>query len=147
MLKVPVVWVQCSGVGNPAYHKEAGDRFFIVGEEGENILLVSRPARLFVPIFEATSKEEGAHRGYILERMLALAECCLLETGQVGTVYGIFRNSLTVLGEVPMYVVNVGLICTAEEFNPEGDRLDPEKCAEFGLPVDVEIDTERGQPG
>ena len=139
MLNVPVVWVRYSGAGNPCYNKIAGESVFIIGEEGENVLVVTRPERVFVPIFESASVEEGAPRGMILERMLALAECCLLEMGEVGTVYGAFRNSYTVMREKPIYVTEVGLLCTASEFNPEGDKLSTEECDKLGLPYEIEI--------
>lgn len=142
MLKVPVVWVRYSGAGNPCYDKVAGESVFIIGAEGENVLMVTKPARVFVPIFESSSVEEGAPRGMILERMLALAECCLLETGKEGTVYGAFRSSYKVMGAKPMYVTEVGLLCTASEFNPEDEKLSSEECEKFGLPFEVEIESE-----
>jgi hypothetical protein len=147
MLNVPVVWVRYSGAGNPGYEKVAGEPVFIIGHEGENVLMVTKPERVFVPIFESASVEEGAPRGMVLERMLALAECCLLETGLVGTVYGAFRSSYKVMGEAPTYVTEVGLLCTASSFDPSDEKLSLEDCERFGLPVEVEIDTERGQPG
>jgi hypothetical protein len=147
LLKVPVVWVRHSGAGNPLYAKGEGVPVFVIGEEGENVLRISKPTRVFVPIFESSSLEERAPRGMLLERMLALAECCLLETGMVGTIIGFFQNSYKVMGEKPMYVTEVGLLCTASSFDPSDEKLSLEDCERFGLPVLVEIDTERVQPG
>jgi hypothetical protein len=147
MLKVPVVWVRYSGAGNPLYEKVEGEPVFIIGEEGENVIMVVKPARVFVPIFEVASTEEGAPRGMVLERMLALAECCLLETGLVGTVYGVLRSSYKVMCAASMYVTEVGLLCTASSFDLSDERLSSEDCERYGLPLEVEIDTERGQPG
>lgn len=139
MVKVQVVWVRYSGAGNPLYAKEEGVPVFIIGHEGDNVLIVTKPERVFVPIFESASVEEGAPRGMILERMLALAECCLHETGKEGTVYGVFRSSYKIMGEKPMYVTEVGLLCTASSFDPSDEKLSPEDCERFGLPVEVEI--------
>jgi hypothetical protein len=144
MVKVPVVWVQYSGAGNPCYNKVAGETFFVIGEEGENILLVTRPEQIFIPIFEAVATQEGDGREMILERMLALAECCVVETGKIGTIYGVFRSSHMLLNGAPVYVTQayvteVGLGCTASEFNPSDKRLSSEECEKFGLPWEVEI--------
>jgi hypothetical protein len=155
MLKVPVVWVKYSGAGNPDYNKVSGEPVFIIGEEGENVLRVTKSERVFIPIFEAASKEEMGPQGMILERMLVLAECCLLETGQVGTIYGVFRSSYQVKSEALMCVLEVGLLCTASKFNfckaskfdPSDDKIEVGDCERLGLPVEIEIDTERGQPG
>lgn len=140
MVKVPVVWLQYSGAVHPFYAKGEGDPFFVIGEEGENVLRVTRPHWIVVPIFEVSSTEEGDIRGDILERMLAVAECCVMETGKVGTIYGIFRSSYQLLGFEPRYIKEVGLGCTASEFKPSGERLNQVRCEELGLPWELEIE-------
>jgi hypothetical protein len=141
MTKVQVVWVRTSDNFPIAFTKKAGDPILVIGEEGENVLMVMKPSRVFIPIFESSSTvsvEEVTQK--ILYRMEALAECSVVQMGELGVIFGLFRNSYQILGETPTYVIEVGLGCTPGEFNLPEPHLTPEECKTLGLPFEVEID-------
>jgi hypothetical protein len=141
MTKVQVIWVKTHELGNQAFTKGAGDPFLIIGEEGENIIMVMKPSRVLIPIFESSSTvsfEEVTQK--ILYRMEALAECSVVQTGEIGLILGVFRSSYQLMGEILTYVVDVGLGCTTGEFKVPEPHLTPEECKTLGLPYEVEID-------
>lgn len=141
MLNIPVVWVRYYGPGKPCYSKVEGSQFFVIGEDG-NVLSVMKGSLLFVPLFEAFGLDEVRVTEWILERMLTLAESCLLETGKVGTIYGVFWRSYQI-GDEHLCVKDVGLACTLSEFNPTEGVLDEAECLKLGLPTVVELDPDR----
>ena len=148
-LKIPVVWVRYSGPRNPVYSKEVTGNYLLIGEEGENVhAVLDGSTRLPVPIFESTALTESEGTAKVLKQMVMLADVYLFKTGEVGTVYGIFRSSYKLLGDNPSYVKEVGLVCTTSEFNPteEPSRLNSEtrtldlaECVQLGLPTVVEL--------
>ena len=144
MTKVPVIWVRHTEPGNPYFNKKEGDPILVIGAEGENVLLITKPAGTFIPIFElfsTKSLESVSHK--ILIRMKALAEYSLTQWGSVGTIFGMFRTSHQVKNEdgskQVVYIIDVGLACTASELKLAGPYMTSEECQEAGLPYDVEI--------
>jgi hypothetical protein len=137
-----VIWVKHCEPGNPAYNKNEGDPFIVIGNEGENILLVTRSTKLFIPIFElfSTKSLEDVSKK-VLDRMEALAKECLTLWGSDGTIFGVFRNSSRIQDENDanhvVYVLRVGLACTTLEFTLPEPHLTPEECVKLGLPSGI----------
>ena len=136
-----VIWVRHCEPGNPAYSKKESDPFLVIGEEGENVLLVTRSTTLFIPIFELFSTESlEAVSKKILVRIEALAQECLVQWGRSGTIFGMFRSSSQVQDQNDnnhvVYIIRLGLACTALEFDP-GTPMTPEESSSLGLPCHV----------
>ena len=135
---------------------------FIIGDDANNILMVTIPAVLQVPIFELHCGEGGRPIiDQVQERLEALLdaakfETCTNDTEPAGAFYGLMRSCYRVRGAESdpwMDVVELGLAFSEQVLTPhfgdwpsgdplsvsfENHEMNPEECQRFGLPFYME---------
>lgn len=151
----PITWWKLVAGCAPVLSKPAGVPAFIIEEDADTILMVTKPNVLHVPIFEL-HYEEGNSSTQVQERIQELLgglldaarlETCTNDTEPKGFFYGLLRSCYKVRSDGPwVEVVELGLAYSEREMTPylgvemfEGEviyeDMSQEACQRIGLPT------------
>ena len=137
----------------PMFQKPERVSAFIIGDDANNLLMVTIPSILQVPIFElhcgAGGRPIEEQVQELLEALLDAAkfELCTNDTEPAGAFYGLVQSHLRVLANNDrewVEVVNLGIAFSESELIPQFGadpmgfyyhRMDIPECQAVGLPT------------
>jgi hypothetical protein len=137
----------------PALNKSAGVNSYVIGEDANNLLMVTIPDVLRVPIFELHCGEgDRPIEDQVQELLEALLDAALFETGAdegepKGSFYGLLMAHYRLRVDSGwVWTADLGIAFSAEVLTPhfddmvtgavfESHKLDFEECQRIGLPI------------